>query len=144
MSGSGPGAQGVRLGESRKVGDNRSMQLIEELQRQLAGEQSLFRAQLLREDIARLTRLVELARSTPEFAAFRQAALRIGWTQGDARTQELAGPLDDLLGAVHAYCGGMSDAAQQARIGEAWLALHRLRMERLVGCLSTPVPKPLD
>jgi len=120
------------------------MQLIEELQRQLAGEQSLFRAQLLREDIARLTRLAELARSTPEFAAFRQAALRIGWTQGDARTQELAGPLGDLLAAVHAYCGGTNDTAQEARIGDAWVALHRLRMERLVGCLSTPVPKPLD
>ena len=119
------------------------MRLIEELQGQLAGEQSLFRAQLLREDIARLTRLAELARSTPEFATFRAAALRIGWTQGDARTQELAGPLDELLEAVHAYCSGIDDTAQEARIGDAWVALHRLRMERLLGCLSTPVPKPL-
>ena len=120
------------------------MRLIEELRHELAGEQSLFRAQLLREDIARLTRLTELARATPEFASFRKAALRIGWTQGDARTQELAGPLDELLAAVHAYCGGATDAAQEARIGDAWTALHRLRMERLVGCLSNPVPKPAD
>jgi hypothetical protein len=30
------------------------------------------------------------------------------------------------------------------RIRDAWLELHRVRMERLVGCLSTPVPRPVD
>ncbi|HSQ82362.1 MAG TPA: hypothetical protein VLU54_14725 [Casimicrobiaceae bacterium] len=132
------------------------MQLLDELQRRLEGEPSLFRAQLLREDIARLTRLSELARSTDEYGAFTKAAMRLGWTQGDARTQELAGPLGALLEAVYAYCresvggtaaggsGGTRDAAQEARIAAAWSELHRVRMERLVGCLSNPVPRPTD
>ena len=120
------------------------MQLIEELQRRVAGEQSLFQAQLLREDIARLTKLLELVRSAGDFDAFRKSAMRIGWTQGDARTHELAGPLDALLDAVYGYHTGNPDEAHEKRIGDAWLELHRLRMERLVGCLSNPVPKPVE
>ena len=34
------------------------------------------------------------------------------------------------------------DAAAQARVRDAWAELTRVRVERLVGCLSTPVPKP--
>jgi hypothetical protein len=33
---------------------------------------------------------------------------------------------------------------QEARIVEAWYELHRIRMERLVGCLSTPVSEPTE
>lgn len=132
------------------------MQLLDELKQRLDAESSLFRMQLLREDIARLTKLGELARSTGDFDAFRKVAMRIGWTQGDARTQELAGPLGVLLEAVYAHFkeGGSGtagergeatrDPAQEARIVAAWHELHRVRMERLAGCLSNPVPKPTD
>lgn len=120
------------------------MRLIEELERKLENEPSLFRAQLLREDIARLTRLRELARSSGDLAALRKASLRLGWTQGDLRTQELRAPLEALVDAIYAYEKGAGDGGQESRIIEAWTALHRTRMERLVGCLSTPVPKPAD
>ncbi len=141
------------------------MQLMDELQRRLEGESSLFRAQLLREDIARLSKLGELAHAADEYGAFTKAAMRLGWTQGDARTQELAGSLTALLDAVYAYYRGGGgdtaatqaageaagttqmqprDAAQEARIAAAWHELHRVRMERLVGCLSNPVPRPTD
>ena len=60
--------------------------------------------------------------------------MRIGWTQGDARTQELREPLEALLEAI--YVG------DEARITPAWNELHRVRMERLLGCLATPTPKP--
>lgn len=120
------------------------MQLIEELERRLAEEKSLFRAQLLREDIARLKRLRELARGAGDLATLKRAALRLGWTQGDARTQELRVPLEALVDAVHARETGAGDSGQEARIIEAWSALHQARMERLVGCLTTPVPKPVD
>jgi hypothetical protein len=50
--------------------------------------------------------------------------------------------LDALLDAVFAYETGSIGAEQEARIRDTWLGLHRVRMERLVGCLSTPVPKP--
>ena len=120
------------------------MRLIEELERTLAGEQSLFRAQLLREDIARLGRLRELARSSGSADACKRAALRLGWTQGDLRTHELRAPLEALVEAVYAYETGAGSAGEEARIMDAWAELHRTRMERLVGCLATPVPKPVE
>jgi hypothetical protein len=112
------------------------MELIGRLEALLQSEASLFRAQLLREDIARLKKLEALAKSAPDAEAFRKAGMRIGWTQGDARTHELREPLVRLLDAVY--------AAREEEIAAAWEALHRARMEKLVGCLSTPVPKPVD
>jgi hypothetical protein len=112
------------------------MELIARLESLVAREESLFRAQLLREDIARLEKLEALAKSAPDAEAFRKAGMRIGWTQGDARTHELREPLERLLDAVY--------ASRDEEIFPAWEALHRARMEKLVGCLSTPVPKPVD
>jgi len=120
------------------------MRLIEELQQSVREEQSLFRAQLLREDIDRLTKLGDLARSAGDLDTFKKAGRRIGWTQGDARTGELGEALDALLDAVFDYETGGAGSEQEARIRDTWLALHRVRMERLVGCLSTPVPKPVE
>lgn len=118
------------------------MRLIEELELRLKQEESPFRAQLLREDIARLDRLRGLARRGGDLIALRQASMRLGWTQGDMRTQELRAPLEALVDAIYACECGNGDAEQEARVIEAWNTLHQVRMERLTGCLSTPVPKP--
>ena len=110
------------------------MHLVAQLERAVETEQSPFRVQLLKEDIARLRKLEELRRASPGFEAFEKAGMRLGWTQGDARTQELREPLQQFLREI--YDGN------EARITPAWNELHRVRMERLLGCLSTPVPKP--
>ena len=110
------------------------MRLIDELERLAAAEESLFRRQLLREDVARLRKLEALAQSAADLEAFKQSGMRLGWTQGDARTAELAAPLEALLAAIY--------AGDEERVTQAWNELHRTRMERLLGCLSTPVPKP--
>lgn len=110
------------------------MQLIEELERRAAREESMFQAQLLREDVARLRKLQELLQKTRDEDEFKKAGMLVGWTQGDARTAELREPLLALLEAVY--------KGDEARLGECWLRLHRMRMERLLGCLSTPVPPP--
>ena len=120
------------------------MKLVETLRRRAAEEQSLFRAQLLREDVARLEKLEALARDKPDRAAFTSAALRIGWTQGAARTHELREPLERLLALFHEREIGTRGEDLDPEIEESWLEFHRCRMERLVGCLSTPVPKPVD
>ncbi len=120
------------------------MRLLEELERLAAAEESLFRAQLLREDAARLRKLEELARAAPDLETFTKNGLRVGWTQGDARTSELREPLEALLQAVYAFERGVHGPEQEARIVDCWNALHRVRMERLLGCLSTPVPRPAD
>ncbi len=116
--------------------------LIELLQRLAANEDSLFRAQLLREDIARLQRLQQLARDCADLAAFTKAGMRIGWTQGDARTHELREPLEHLLALVYRSEREAGSAELERELETAWTALHQCRMERLVGCLATPTPKP--
>ncbi len=85
-----------------------------------------------------------LAESAPDLAYFRKAGMRVGWTQGDLRTHELRAPLEALLDAVYAWEPGAAGAQGEDRIEAAWRELHRARMERLLGCLSTPVPKPVD
>lgn len=110
------------------------MQLLPQLERLLGAEESLFRKQLLREDIARLRKLQELAKSAPDRESFMKSGARLGWTQGDARTGEIREPLEALLRAIY--------ERDEARIVEAWNELSRVRLERLIGCLSTPVPKP--
>lgn len=63
-----------------------------------------------------------------------------GWTTLDARTGELGAALEELLDAVCAATVNPSDAADVRTVG-AWRDLAHLRMERLVGCLATPLPK---
>ncbi len=116
------------------------MQLIDELESRIAAGPGLFRAQLMREDIARLRKLESLARSVSEPEAYRSAGRKLGWTTLDARTSELGGALEELLDAVREATVSPSGAAD-ARTVEAWRALAQLRMERLVGCLATPLPR---
>lgn len=112
------------------------MKLIAELEALIEREESLFRAQLLREEAGRLRRLGALKEASPDAASFVAAAMRAGWTPGDARTHELVEALTPFLQAVYEN--------DEAATVERWNALYRLRMERLLGCLSTPVPKPPD
>ena len=111
------------------------MHLVAELERRLDTEESVFRAQLLREDIARLRRLESLAREHADLEGFAKEGLYIGWTQGDFRTHELKAPLEALLAAFHAYeTGGRSDEQDRA-LRAAWANFDRERMEKLLGCL---------
>ena len=119
------------------------MRLIENLQRRLAAEQSVLQMQILREDIVRLGKMRELALTATDATAFQQTALRLGWTAGDLRTHEIRDPLQALAGALYDYEAGAQSAEQEDRIEQAWVFLHRVRMERLMGCLSTPMPKPI-
>ena len=118
------------------------MRLVQEIEGRLAAEQSMFRAQLLREDLARLRRLCELAAAADDPPAYAVAAARLGWTRDDTRTPELAHVLAPLVEAVYDYEHGEAGEEIEARIRDAWDALTRERLERLVGCLSNPVPKP--
>ena len=115
------------------------MKLTEQLEQAFSVEQSVFRAQLLKEDIARLRTLEELAKSAASPDEFLKHGLVIGWTPGDARTLELKPALAPLLLAFFAASRGEEGA--EARLREAWRAFDTFRVERLVGCLSR-VPRP--
>lgn len=112
------------------------VKLVEDLQALVAAEESLFRQQLLREDIARLRKLEALVAASPDFDAFARAGMRLGWTQGDARTGEISDPVERLLREIYDN--------NETGITAAWNELHRVRMERLLGCLATPVPRPAE
>jgi len=118
------------------------MQLLEALENAVEREESVFRAQLMREDIGRLRRLKELAREVGSHEEFLKQGLYIGWTPDDLRTHEFKDELEPLLDAVYLRCRGEGDAgAADRRIDDAWRAFDAKRLERLVGCL-TRVPKP--
>jgi hypothetical protein len=119
------------------------MDLLARLEADLRSEESYFRAQLLREDVARLERLRELAAVAPNLEAFKKEGRMIGWTPGDTRTWELQATLDPLLEAFYAgaTCGVTADA--DGRLLAAWRAFDAQRMEQLVGCLSR-VPQPRE
>lgn len=120
------------------------MQLLDDLEERAKVEASPFRAQMLREDIIRLRKLEEIVRSTLDPDACRRAARRLGWTALDARTHELAEPLDRLVDAVRRSQLDAAGDADDAEVRNAWLELTRLRLETMVGCLSTRLPYPSD
>ena len=117
------------------------MRLIDRLEQRCAAGESYFTVQLLREDVVRLKKLQELAHSAADEAAYRRAGARMGWTAGDARTGEIREQVDRLIEAIYALETAPGIDAE-AQVEAAWQALHRARLERLLGCLSTPVPKP--
>ena len=53
------------------------MQIRNELQAQLEHEDSMFRAQLMREDVARLDKLLALADDSQDLAAFKKAGFKV-------------------------------------------------------------------
>jgi hypothetical protein len=111
------------------------MKFIEELETTLAAEKGMFRAQLLREDVARLRQLVELADTYADREAYRKAGTYIGWTNGDMRTHELVELLTPVLDAVYDLRrGGQSPEAEQA-LRSAWDAFNIERMHKLLHCL---------
>jgi hypothetical protein len=119
------------------------MDLLARLEADLRSEESYFRAQLLREDVARLKRLLELAATAPNIDVFKKEGLMIGWTPGDTRSWELKATLDPLLEAFYATAAGGVGADADDRLLAAWQAFDAQRMERLVGCLSR-VPRPRE
>jgi len=120
------------------------MRLLEMLEEDLAREPSMFRAQLMREDAARLRRVIELAESAASAEEFGKQAFVVGWTPNDLRTHELKAELDPLLDALYRrLSSGGEDAALDREIEALWRAFDAKRLERLVGCLSR-VPPPED
>ena len=104
------------------------MQLITDLEAMLAAEESVFRSQLLREDIARLRKLQDLAAECEDVAAFKKAGSRIGWTQRDMMTHLISDSLGAFLEALY-------ERQTDADIESAWRNLCRERNEKLIKCL---------
>jgi len=115
------------------------MQLLNDLQMAMQSEKSMFAAQLLKEDISRLERLLEIAGANADPSAFAKQAMLPGWTAGDMRTFELNPELGAFLEVMHRHAHpGSEPSPSQDEINLSWAALHKRRIDLLVGCLSRP------
>ena len=115
------------------------MQLLDDMRAAMRDEKSMFAAQLLKEDISRLEKVIALASANPDPAAFAKQAMLLGWTANDMRTFELNPELGAFLEIVHRHAHpGIDKVANDAEIDLAWIALHKKRIDLLVGCLSRP------
>jgi hypothetical protein len=117
------------------------MDLLDRLERALTELESYFRAQLLREDVARLKRLQELVGKAATEDVFLRDGLVIDWTPAGLRNGELKATLEPVLRAFFAAARAAPGAAADAELLRAWHAFDAQRMDLLVGCLSR-VPRP--
>ncbi len=110
------------------------MLLIDKLQLQLESEASPFRAQLIREDLDRLTKLQDLAAKHEDLQEFIDAGLYIGWTRDDMRTHELRDELSSLLEAI--FCQRRQDPSEALEddVIKAWITFSKKRMETVIHC----------
>lgn len=122
------------------------MRLIETLRTSVAEDDSPFRAQVMREDIERINALRHAALELSDATALRRTAMDTAWTTTQARTNELSPQIEALSDAIFALesAGDNGTDAMETAVERSWLALHQQRLERMVGCLSTPLPKPFD
>ncbi|MCY3827516.1 MAG: hypothetical protein F4114_11700 [Rhodospirillaceae bacterium] len=102
--------------------------VIDAVTAELAGDPSYFRAALLREDVERLNRLLDLAADAADETAFLKAAGLAGWTPGDLRTGELRPWLDPFLRAWY---------GEDPALPGLWREFDVNRLDILAGCLST-------
>ncbi len=111
------------------------MKLIDMMKARATVEDSYFRAALLREDIARLEKLMRIASDCENLAQFEKDGLFVGWTQGDLRTGELKEPLAPLMAAIFGYQHGDTSDAMEEKIIDLWMDFNQQRMKILVHCL---------
>ena len=111
------------------------MQLIQTLNNIINGDAGYVQTQLAKEDLKRLEKLQELAKSCENEAEMQKQGLYIGWTNGDIRTHELAVPLKQLIKAIYAYENGEKTAELDDKITNIWVNFHQLRLKVLIHCL---------
>ena len=111
------------------------MKLLDELRQTADRLDSVFQAQLMREDIVRIQKLADMARTSDTYEQFEKAGLYLGWTQGDMRTFELTADLKPFLKAVHSAVNEEPSPEHDLLVRETWIAFNKVRMAKLIGCL---------
>jgi hypothetical protein len=111
------------------------MKLLDELRQTADRLDSVFQARLMHEDIARLQKLAEMARTTDAYEHFEKAGLYLGWTQGDMRTFELTADLKPFLKAFYGAANDEPSPEHDPLVRKTWIAFNKARMAKLIGCL---------
>jgi len=111
------------------------MKLLNYLKGVIAYNAGYVSVQLAKEDLARVNKLIEMAKTSDDLKSMQKAGLYIGWTKGDFRTHELTEPLNALIKAIYEYEHGNANEKQDDLIMDIWTAFHTLRLKTLVHCL---------
>ncbi len=111
------------------------MKLITYLESVISRNDGIVQTQLAREDLTRVEKLRELAKTHDTYAALEKDGLYIGWTKGDFRTHELSDPIKALMRAVFDLEKTGDAAKYDDHIMDIWAAFHTLRLKTLVHCL---------
>ncbi len=111
------------------------MQLVKTLNNIISGDAGYVQTQLAKEDLARVKKLQELAKTCQNEAEMIKQGLYIGWTNGDIRTHELATPLKQLIKAIYSYENGQASESLDQKIMDIWAGFHKLRLKTLIHCL---------
>lgn len=111
------------------------MKLIDYLNDVISRNEGIVQTQLAREDLARVEKLCELAKTHDNYAAMEKDGLYIGWTKGDFRTHEMSDPIKALIRAIYDRAKSGNAAKYDDRIMDIWAAFHTLRLKTLVHCL---------
>ncbi len=109
------------------------MKLIEYLNSQIANEESYFRKYLAKEDLARIEKLLTMAR---EFSRekYHKDGFLIGWSKDDMRTHELKETLIPLMDRVFDFVANPIEETDNAAL-TAWHDFHAQRLRVLIHCL---------
>lgn len=110
------------------------MRLIDDLKKLSETHESMFRRFLAREDIARLEKLMAMARSGITREQFLKDGHYIGWTQGDITTHRLKDELNVLLDVLLDYSASGSPADEE-KLETAWAEFEQARLQKLIHCL---------
>lgn len=111
------------------------MELIRFLEEAAGNSASYFQQFLAKEDLARVEKLVEMARTSENCPSFLKDGIFIGWTKDDLHTHELKPALEPLLAKIFEYENGCNSSASEAQIMQLWHEFHALRLKTLLHCL---------
>ncbi len=111
------------------------MKLIRALETVINEGDSFIQIHLAKEDLARVKKLCELAKTAQTPQEMEKDGLYIGWTQGDIRTHELADDLKPLIRAIYDFEKLDGPAEIDDRIMKYWANFHTNRLKTLVHCL---------
>ncbi len=110
------------------------MQIIQDLKHIMQTTESMFTRQLCKEDVERLQKLFDLAKSADNEAAFSKDAYMVGWTPGDLHTHELKDVLEPLFASLYAFTKDETNEAKEKAATEQWYVFDTARRKRLMRC----------
>ncbi|KAF0107092.1 MAG: hypothetical protein FD163_2332 [Hyphomonadaceae bacterium] len=111
------------------------MELFRFLEESATKSESYFQRFLAKEDLARVKKLLEMAKTAENITNFLKDGIFIGWTKDDLRTHELKPAIEPLLVKIFEFVKSEPSQEIDAQIMQLWHEFHELRLKTLLHCL---------